>query len=150
MSNRNLQRTIHAACRELGLDADARHDMQEAACGKASMTAMSENDLRLVINHLKIRGWKPSFRGAAKGRYRKAAPRADLRLIHVIWGRLGKAGCLKEPSRAGLNAFIRSQFETTWGAAPIDVDSLRDSKQINDVIQALVAWCKRAGVSLNK
>jgi len=145
MSKRALQQQIHIACRDLKIDADDRRAMQEMACGKASMKDMTERDLKLVINHLKSQGWKPQ-----KRRHKhKAAPRRDLRLVHVLWGLLGRDGHLDRPDRAGLNAFIRSQFEGKWSSVPLDVDMLTDPSQINDVIMALRAWCNRAGVELD-
>ncbi len=148
MVDRALQRKIHVACRELGLDGDARHAVQIAACGKASMKDMDDNDLTLVINHLKDRGWKPKKPTAKQ--YRKAAPRADLRFVHVLWRLLGEAGVLDQPTRAGLNAFVRKRFEATWESVPIDIDALRDHEQINDVVEALKAWCGRVGVKLDR
>lgn len=147
MTLRTLQKQIHVACRDLGLDGEARHDIQIAACGKASMRDMDKRDLMLVIDHLKDRGWRSAPTRKSRG-YRKAAPRADLRLVHVLWRLLGEAGVLDKPGRAGLNAFIRSRFADKWESVPIDVDALRDHKQINAVIRALKDWCKRAGVEL--
>lgn len=154
MTARTLQQQIHIACRDLGLDADARHDIQIAACGKASMRDMSEAALQRVLNHLKERGWTGGFKqGAKRPRnkcHHKAAPRGDLRLVHVLWRKLGQAGALREPGRAGLNKFIRTRFEGRWGAVPIDVDILRDHRQISQVITALKAWCAREGVALKR
>ena len=154
MTARSLQQQIHIACRELGLDADARHDIQIAACGKASMRDMAEADLQLVVNHLKDRGWKGGFKqGAKRPRnkgHHKAAPRGDLRLVHVLWRKLGEAGALREPGRAGLNKFIRSRFEGTWKSVPIDVDTLRDHRHISQIINALKDWCAREGVELKR
>lgn len=148
MTNRALQRKIHVACRDLGLDSEARHDIQIAACGKASMRDMDKGDLELVIAHLKDRGWTDR---PTKGRkQRKEAERADVRFIHVMWRLLGEAGELKQPGRAGLNAFIRSKFENKWGAVPLDVDHLTRWEQISDVSSALKAWCRRAGVELKR
>lgn len=146
---RALQKQIHMACRELGFDAEARHDIQLAACGKASMRDMSVTDLQLVVGHLKGQGWKGGSQGGDKRRKFKAAPRADLRLVHVLWRKLGVAGVLREPGRAGLNTFIRSRFEGTWKSVPIDVDTLRDHTQISQLINALKDWCAREGVDLN-
>ncbi len=101
-----------------------------------------------VVDALKARGFTPDKRGGKK-RY-PAAPRADLRLVHVLWGLLGKAGALDAPTRAGLNAFVRAQFEAKWGSVPIDIDALRDADKINAVVRALKSWCKRAGVELRK
>lgn len=145
---RHLQKMIHVACRQLGLDADTRHDLQLVACGKASMRDMNVADLTKVVAALKARGFSPDAQ-VGKNRH-AAAPRADLRLIHVLWRLLGEAGVLDKPGRAGLNAFIRSQFEAKWGAVPIDIDSLRDAEKINAVVLSLKAWCKRAGVELRR
>ncbi len=149
MTARSLQKQIHVACRDLGLDAEARHDMQLAACGKASMRDMTEADLQLVVNHLKKRGWKAGFKQGVKKGGHKPAPRADLRLVHVLWRRLGEAGALKTPGRDGLNAFIRSRFGKNWGAVPADVDMLRDYRQIDQVVEALKAWGKRAEIDFD-
>lgn len=146
-ADRTLQRMIHVGCKELGLDQDTRHDLQLAVTGKASMADMSDADLRKVIEALKQRGFNAGFKGASKG-HRAAAPRADLRFIHVLWRLLGEAGALKRPGRDGLNAFIRARFEGKWQSVPIDVDALREAGQINDVVRALKDMCKRAGVTI--
>lgn len=144
---RQLQQQIHVACRDMGLDQDARHEMQKVACGKASMKDMTGADLRLVVDHLKAHGWTPGFKRGSKRKF-KPAGRADLRLVHVLWRELGKAGVLREPGRTGLNKFIRHRFEGTWQSVPIDVDALRDHRQISQVINALKDWCQREGVRL--
>jgi len=145
MNARALQRQIHIACRDLGLDNDTRRDIQLAVCGKASMTEMTNADLQKMVQHLKDKGWKSGFKGSSKGRF-KRAPRADLRKIHVLWGLLGKAGCLTDPSRKGLNAFIRSRFGDTWGSVPMDVDQMQDAMKITMFITALQNWCDDKGV----
>lgn len=144
---RDLRRMIHVGCKQLGIDADTRHDLQLALTGKASMSDMDETDLRAMVDGLRARGFKAGFKAASKGR-RPAAPRADLRFIHVMWKQLGDAGALKNPGRNGLNAFVRSRFEGKWQAVPIDVDALREAGQINDVIRALKDMCRRAGIVL--
>lgn len=141
----SLRRQIFVACRDLGLDDAARHDVQHAACGKTSMRDMKSADFNAVLSHLKARGFKPGRSGTYK-----SANRADLRLIHVLWGLLGKSGKLKDPSRKGLNRFIRKRFEGVWGSVPIDVDALRDVNKITDIITALKNWCDREGVAREK
>lgn len=142
---RSLQRMIFAACRELGLDDEARHDLQLAATGNASLSDMTEAELKLVVDRLKQNGFKPDFKGGQK---RGAAPRGDLRFAHVLWRLLGEAGALRDPSRAGLNAFVRQSFGRNWGSVPADFDMLRDAGQIDQVIQALKAWAAREGIVL--
>ncbi|WP_290741632.1 regulatory protein GemA [Amaricoccus sp.] len=145
MSARNLQRLVHVGCRQLGIDAELRHDIQLAATGKASMAEMDEAELKLVVGALESRGFKPGFKGASKGG-RAPAPRADLRYAHVLWGLLAAKGAVRAPGRDGLNAFVAKRFGKAWGATPIDVDALRDWRQIADLVDALKAWCKREGI----
>jgi phage gp16-like protein len=144
--SRALQQKIHVGCRQLGLNSDARRALQVVVTGKASMKDMDDADLLKVLNRLKKDGFKASSKGSKR---HKAAPRPDLRLAHVLWAKLGEAGALRDPSRAGLNKFIRDQFGNVWGSVPADIDMLRDHKQINAVIQALKAWGARAGIDFD-
>lgn len=150
--NRTLQKLIHVGCRELGLDQEARRDLQLLVTGKASQSDMSDAELEAVVGALKDRGFvikASGTSGPAKGhnaRTRPAAPRADVRLCHVLWKLLVQAGEAKVAGAKGVNAFVRARFETTWGSVPMDIDTLRDAQQINDVVQALKEWCVRAKV----
>lgn len=145
MSTHQLQKMIHVGCRVLGLDQDARRDLQLLACDKASMTDMSEADLLKVVDALKEKGFRPQ-----KGGRRPTARRADVRFCHVLWKLLFEAGEAKVKGAKGLNAFIRARFETKWVAVPIDIDAMDDWAKINDVVEALKSWCDRAGVELDK
>lgn len=149
MSTRHLQRLIHVGCRELGLDADMRHDLQLVATGKASMSDMTEAELEQVVAALKARGFKPGFKGDEKDR-RAPSSRADLRYAHVLWALLAEKGAVRRSGHDGLNAFVRARFEKTWGSVPVDINSLRDWRQIADVVEALKAWCLREGIPVTK
>lgn len=149
----SLQKMIHVGCKQLGLDTDTRHALQVGATGKESLSAMSEAELRKVVEALKARGFKPfgntyfkGRKGRLPGKIKPPAPRGDLRYVHVLWRLLGEAGAVNKPGREGLNAFVRARFEGKWAFVPIDIDALRDPAQINDVTRALKDWCKRAGV----
>lgn len=144
--NRALQKLIFAGCRDLGLDADARHDLQLAATGKTSLSDMTDAEMKLVIERLKKAGFKV---GSNVKQKRPAASRGDLRFVHVLWRLLGEAGALSDPSRAGLNAFVRSSFGEAWGSVPADIDMLRDAARIDQVVQALKSWARRKGVGLD-
>lgn len=143
--NRATQRTIFAACKELGLDDEARQDLQLEVCGKSSMRDMNDDDMKAVLNRLKRDG----FKQVSKRRKHAPAPRADLRLVHVLWRKLGDAGALTSPGRKGLNTFIRKRFEDTWKSVPADVDMLRDPQKIDAVIAALRAWGKRENIDFD-
>jgi phage gp16-like protein len=145
--NRALQRLIFAACRQMGIDDEARHDLQVSVTGKSSLRDMTEAELHLVAHRLKDSGFK---HGSTGREAHPAAPRGDLRYVHVLWGLLGRAGKLTSPGRAGLNAFVRSRFEGTWQSVPIDIDALRDARQISDVTRALKDWCRREGIATER
>lgn len=139
-------RLIHVAARELGLDADTRHELQLVTTGKASLAEMSPSELDRVVDALKARGFKP---GRASGKaFRTPATRGDVRFAHVMWGKLAKAGAVGKPGPKGLNTFIRTRFENAWGSAPLDIDQMQDAAQIATVVEALKTMCRRAGIKL--
>lgn len=144
---RQLQRLIHVGCRALNMDQEDRHALQLAVTDKDSMSDMGEDELKAVLARLKQNGFKPELKGRKR---HKVAPRADLRLVHVLWRKLGDAGELERPGRGGLNAFIRAQFGAAWASVPADIDMLREADKINAVIRALKSWCARAGVVLDE
>ncbi|ANT39889.1 hypothetical protein RGUI_0819 [Rhodovulum sp. P5] len=145
MTNPALTKLIHVGARELGLDADTRHDLQLQATGKASLSDMTEAEQHKVLEVLRGLGFVPRPGKAA----RPMAPRSDLRLVHVLWSKLSRAGKTRVKGRKGLNAFIRARFEDAWGSVPLDVDALRDAQKINAVIRALKDWCAREGIVLD-
>lgn len=143
-----LLKTIHVACRQLGLDEDTRRDLQVVATGKASLRDMTPAEHEQVLTALKARGFRAAPASKGKKGWRNPASRGDVRMCHVLWGKLVKAGAVDLPGATGLNAFVRARFEKTWGAVPLDVDSMRDWRQIAAVIEALKAMCSRAGITL--
>ncbi len=143
-----ILKTIHVACRQLGLDEDTRRDLQLVATGKASLKEMTPAEHQKVLDALKARGFTPGPASGAKKGFRRPATRGDVRFAHVLWGKLVRAGAVQVPGATGLNAFIRARFEKAWGAVPLDVDSMRDWQQIAAVIEALKGMCKRAGVNI--
>ena len=145
MSRASLIRTVHVGARALGLDDDARRDLQLAATGVASLKDMTEAQMRAVLDRMKGAGFD-----ARSGRPHKVAPRADLRLCHVLWRILAEGGAVRSPGRAGLNAFVRSRFGEAWGAVPADVDMIRDHAQIEAVIRALTEMGTRAGLDMGR
>ena len=141
----SLIRTIHVACRDLGLDDEARRDLQLRVAGKASLKDMTGAEQQKVVDALKKQG----FKVASKGR-RKPAEHAGVRFAHVLWRLLHDQGAVKVPGAKGLNAFIRERFSEHWGAVPIDIDTLADFERVRDVTEALKAMCKRAGIPVTK
>jgi hypothetical protein len=145
-----LIKLVHVGARELGLDEDTRRGLQLAATGKDSLKDMTVPELESVVRALTAKGFRPSAgKGAAdKPGRRGLAPRGDLRFCHALWGNLVRAGAVQETGAKGLNAFIRARFEKAWGAAPIDIDQMRDAAQIAAVAEALKGMCRRAGIEV--
>lgn len=141
-----LKRKIHMGCKTLGLDEEARRGLQLVVTGKASLSEMDEAELLAMVKRLEADGFKPSAGGKKR---QKPAPRKDLRLVHKLWSELGKAGQLRDASRAGLNRFIRARFGDHWSMVPADVDMLTDWAQIDAVIQSLKSWGKRAEIDFD-
>jgi hypothetical protein len=142
-----LLKTIHVACRQLGLDAETRHDLQLRVTGKTSLADMSAMEQQKVLDELKAQGFRMEA-GTAKKGFRREAPRGDIRFCHVLWGKLHASGAVDAAGAAGLNAFIRARFGKIWGADILDIDQMRDWRQIATVIEALKAMCNRAGIDL--
>ena len=79
-----LMRAVHAAARVLGLDDETRHAVQQRVTGKASLRDMNNAEVSALLEHL-------NRQQGRKRRYPRA-PRGDLRLIHAMWGELGRRG----------------------------------------------------------
>jgi phage gp16-like protein len=137
--------TIHVACKQLGIEQEARHDMQLRVVGKASLKDMTPAEQLQVLEHLRSQGFKTTTPGNAR---RKRASRGDVRFCHVLWTKLAQAGAVDVAGAKGLNAFIRAAFGAAWGSVPLDVDQMHDHAQIATVIEALKAMCTRAGIKL--
>ena len=142
-----LIRTIRVGCRQLGLDDDTRRELQLRVVGKASLADMTPAEQQKVLDALKSKGFTPS--GGRKAA-RAPAARGDVRFCHVLWGKLHRAGAVDVAGAPGLNAFVRARFEKSWGAAPIDIDQIRDWRQIAAVAEALKGMCKRAGIEVDR
>jgi hypothetical protein len=143
-------KAIYAGLRVVGLAGeDDRRDLYERVTGKRRLREMNDSERAAVVEELRRLGFKPSST-PGKAPRKPAAPRADLRYIHVLWKMLAGAGAIRKPGRAGLNAFVRARFEGKWQSVPIDIDTLRDAGQINDVIRALKDMCARAGLEAER
>jgi len=140
-------KAIYAGIRAIGIeDEDDRRALYTRVTGKARLREMSHRDKEAVLAELRRLGFGPAD-GAAR---RPAASRGDLRFVHVMWRLLADQGAIRQSGRAGLNAFIRARFEAKWGHVPIDVDQMREWSEINDVVEALRAMCRRAGIDLSR
>lgn len=122
---------VHAACKQKGIDQDARREIQEAVIGKASLTTMDAAELRKLLDHLN-RGNKPSAgRGAHAGK------------IRALYWSLFWLGEVDDPNDRAIDGFVRRQT---------GISALRflDHKSAPSVIEALKSRLGRLGVEWSK
>lgn len=136
---------IHAMAKELALSEDSYRDIiRRHAAGRTEsageMTAPERND---VIRYLKGLGAGKKTRARTDGRqWQPAAAKKHARLIHALWGELGRLGALDTPTKPALNAFCARMAGT--GDAATAPDFLT-AAQATPVIEALKSWIARTG-----
>lgn len=137
------QAQIHVARKQLGLDDDTYRDVLERVTGRRTSKGLDGRQMAAVIDEFKRLGW-----AAARPKVRSVEPRADLRLIYVLWRLLVEAGHVGA-GRQALNAFIAApNFQRKWGEVPTDLRFLTQPRAA-DVIEALKDMCSRHGVDLD-
>lgn len=129
---KRLLAAVHAEAKRAGLDDDAYRDVVEAIAGKRSAASLSSQQLVAVLE-------------AIQGRPRRATGRRQLadsghaRKIRALWLSLWNLGELTDPGEEALAAFARRQ-------CGIDALAWVSPEDAGKVIEALKAWCQRAGV----
>lgn len=127
-SRTKMIQAVRAACRRLGLDDDARRDMQVGVVGKASMTDMTLDELGTLLDRLN-KDWKGP-----------AGHRAHVGKIRALWWTLYWLAAVEEPNDRAIDAFVRRQT---------GVSALRflDHRTAPAVVEALKSWAAREGVA---
>lgn len=123
-----LKRAILAACARLGLDEDARRDLQQDVIGKRSLTEMTTAELVKLRDHLN-RGWKHPDRA-----------RPHMGKIRALWWSLYWLGAIRRVDDDALAAFVKRQT----GIERLKFLGHMDAPK---VIEALKSWLEREGVS---
>ena len=120
-------RAVLAACKRLGLDDDARKELQLDVTGVASMAAMGEGELGKLLDHL-----NRDYRG-------KNPQRPHLAKVKALWWSLYWMGAIDNPDDKALSAFVKRQC----GIAAL---RFLDHRSAPSVIEALKDWLRREGV----
>ena len=146
---------VQIARKELALHEDDYRALLHRITGKSSSAACTDFELEAILTEMKRLGWKPKVNGAkvngakvngAKTNSAVAKVKSEkrhVRLVFAIWGELGRAGALDNPSRQALLAFVNRQTGVShpdWLTA----------KQANVVTEALKAMLKRHKAKSNK
>lgn len=125
-SRTRLVRAIHAAARKQALGDEARHDLQVGVTGKASLTDMTQVELRQVLARLNRDGGP-------------APNRPHVSKVRALWWSLYWLGVIDSADDKPLDVFVRRQ-------AGVDALRFLDHRQAFRVIEALKAWLAREGV----
>lgn len=120
-----LMRAVHAACRQQGLDEEARRDLQLGVVGKASMGDMDAGELARLLARLNRGG--------------RTAARPHAGKVLALWWSLHWLGAVDRPDARAVDGFVRRQT---------GVSALRflDHRQAHAVVEALKDWAAREGV----
>lgn len=142
---------VKIAQKELQLDDGAYRAMLHRITGETSAADCTVQQLGLVLDEMKAKGWTPKF----VSRDDKQAPRAKAGMAptsrrpaqspmakkaRAMWISLHQLGVVRDPSEAALESFGRRQ---------LGVDRLQwaDEGQAFRLIEALKAMAERAGWS---
>lgn len=138
MTDRNRAiAAIHVAKKQAGLDDDAYRDLMQRETGKRSSAELDERGLRkmlTVLDELKPAGAAQPSRYAVR-----KDPRPIARKVVALWLMLWNLDEVQSRGDKAIDAFVRR----TTGKAAIKFTT---NGEAGKVVEALKAWCLRAGV----
>lgn len=130
---------IHIAKKDMRLDEETYRSIilrvtNDRINSAGSLTALEMNALLAEFKRL---GWKPALpkqsgKKAANGDWRSKR----IWLINKLWGELGEAGVLTDPSTEALHTFCKNRMK----AETLEWSS---SAELNTIVDALKAWQRR-------
>lgn len=137
-------RLIAVACRDLGIDDDARKAMLLQRYGTDSRAALTDAQLRDLVDHLKASGFTPKGSSAAPAGARRSKSRHGyIRKIWALWGNLVRAGVIRsDDPDAALLGFINRHLKGRQIDLIGQLEWLTEA-EARPVIEALKDWCKR-------
>ena len=135
-ARRGLLAKVHMAAKDLALADVSYRDLLERQTGTRSAADCSDAELEAVLAVFRDLGWKPKKRRGRK----QAAPavRPLLGKARALWRALHDLGEVREPSDQALAAFVKRQ-------TGIEALEWLTPGEAYKVIEALKAWCGRAG-----
>ncbi|MEQ8747331.1 regulatory protein GemA [Pyruvatibacter sp.] len=137
MSRTQLIRKIHVGKRELGLDDDTYRDLVERVTGKRSAADCDVNQLTLVVDEMKARGFHVKQMGQHKGQRKGPAQLAKMRALWIT------AWCLRIVRDRRDSALLA--FTVRQTGRPVGALHWVTPDDANKVIEALKDMCTRAG-----
>lgn len=138
----NARRRWFAACREAGVDDDARKAIQARVVGKTSSSAMSVAEFNACLTDLKERGvWAPNKAGGQT--FRRQSDNAHVRKVFAIWSDMCRENIPQVANRAGLVAFVQRMTKTAERPGGLSDPEWLSPDEANQVIEALKSWRAR-------
>lgn len=136
---------IKIAVKELQIADEDYRLMLHRLTGQTSSTRCTDAQLGLVLDELKLKGWRPRPTAFAKPKARpdgrpKAADHPLARKARALWISLHQLGEIDDPSEAALEKFAHRQL----GVARLQWADVSKSAPL---IEALKAMAERAGWS---
>lgn len=136
------RRRWFAACREAGLDEDARKAIQSRVAGKTSSSSMSVGEFNACLTDLKARGlWKPT---KSKGQtYRRQSDNAHVRKVFALWSDMCRQNIPVIANRTGLVSFVQRMTKTDERPGGLSDPESLSPDEANKVVEGLKSWRAR-------
>lgn len=132
---------IHIAKKDLALTRDSYEDVLQRVTGKRSAADCSNAQLDNVLTEFRRLGFRPKAKRKRAGRDRTLADQPLARKARALWLSLWNIGEVEDSSEDALAAFVRRQ-------TGLDDTRFMRVDDANKVIEALKAWCDRAGFKM--
>ena len=129
---------IHIAKKELKLTRDSYEDLLERITGRRSAADCSNAQLDNVLTEFRRLGFRSKPKRKRAGRTRPLADQPMARKVRALWLSLWNLAEVEDPSEDALAAFVKRQ-------TGLDDTRFLRVDDANKVIEALKAWCDRAG-----
>nr|WP_278437071.1 regulatory protein GemA [Brucella anthropi] len=135
---------INIGKQQLGLDEDTYRELLFRVTGKVSLRAMSSDEHQLVLDDLQTKGFKPTSKGASKGRKKRLEGRYAAKM-QALWIAGYNLGVVTNNADEALIAFVHRQTGLDH------IRFLHDPADANKAIETLKKWLEReAGIDWKK
>lgn len=146
-----LIKLIHVAKRELNMDEDSYRMLLKNETGKDSCTELTTEQLGLVIDGMKKRGFKPRKTTVKTTDNKRLSPKsgkakhAEMGKIRAIWIEMNRHGFVRDGSETALDAYVRRMTESQGNK--VDILGWCNSDQCRTVLESLKSWHRRCMIN---
>lgn len=146
-----LIKLIHVAKRELNMDDDSYRMLLMNETGKNTCSAMTTEQLSLVIDGMKKRGFKPRKTAVKTTDNKRLSPKsgkekhAEMGKIRAIWIEMYRHCFVRDASETALDAYVRRMTESQGNK--VDILSWCNHDQCRTVMESLKSWHRRCMIN---